>query len=91
MTNLIEFLRIHFKTVVVICLALLAVVSGLSLLVDTSHAHSWVEKHLPFFWSFFGFAAAAAIIAITRVLRRAGIHAPSDFYARSGATDREEV
>jgi hypothetical protein len=90
MTNFIEMLRNHLTTVVVICLALLAVISGLSLLIDKGHAHSWAEQHLPFFWSIFGFAAAAAIIGITRVLRRAGIQAPTNFYDRSDATDREE-
>ncbi|MBM9538018.1 hypothetical protein [Desulfobulbus alkaliphilus] len=90
MTNLIEKLRNHLKTVVVICLALLAVISGLSLLIDSSHAHSWADRYIPFFWSFFGFAAAAAIIGITHVLRRAGIQAPTTFYDRSDATDREE-
>lgn len=90
MTNLIEYLRTHLKTVVAVCFALLAIIAGSTLLVDTSHAHTWVEQHVPFFWSFFGFCAAAVIIGVARWLGRSGIQAPTDFYDCSTSTTCEE-
>jgi hypothetical protein len=90
MTNLITSLLAHLKMVVAVCFVLLALIAGSTLLLDTSHAHTWAEKHLPFFWSFFGFAAAAIIIGVTRWLGGSGIQAPPDFYACSTSTPCEE-
>lgn len=83
MTNRIASLQARLKTVVALCFTALGVIAVSSLLVDTQHAHSWVEQHVPFFWSFFGFAAASAIIGIARWLGRSGIQAPVDMYDRS--------
>lgn len=83
MTNLIASLQARLKTVTALCYTALALIAGLSLLVDTGHAHSWVEQHVPFFWSLFGFAAAAAIIGLARWFGRSGIQAPADIYDRS--------
>ena len=83
MTHFIASLQAHRKTVVAVCLILLGLIAGSTLLVDTHHAHTWVEQHLPFFWSFFGFAAAAVIIGVARWFGRSGIQAPTDFYDSS--------
>ena len=83
MTALIDKLWANSKAVVVVCYVLLAVVAVSALFVDTHHAHTWVEQHVPFFWSFFGFAAAAAIIGFTRWFGRSGIQARPDFYTCS--------
>lgn len=83
MTNHIDSLRAQQKAVNALCLTALGLIAGSSLLVDTGHAHSWVEQHVPFFWSLFGFAAAAAIIGLARWLGRSGIQAPADVYDRS--------
>ena len=90
MTNLIASLQAHLKTVVVVCFVLLGLIAGSSLLVDTHHAHTWVEQNLPFFWSFFGFCAAAVIIGVARWLGRSGIQASTDFYDDPNSTPCEE-
>ncbi len=89
MIAVIKYLQARLKTVVVVCCVLLAVIAASSLLVDTHHAHSWVEQHVPFFWSLFGFAAAAVIIGVTRWFGRSGIQAPTDFYTRSQSSEEE--
>lgn len=53
-----------------------------SLVVDSSHAHSWVEKNIPFFWSLFGFCAAAAIIGIAYWFGHSGIMVREDYYEK---------
>jgi hypothetical protein len=83
MTNLIAFLQSRLKTVVALSVAALGVIAVSSLLVDTRHAHSWVEQHIPFFWSLFGFAAASAIIGLARWFGGSGIQAPADIYDRT--------
>ncbi len=90
MTNLIAYLQVHLRTVVAVCFALLAVIASSTFLIDTHQAHTWVEQHIPFFWSFFGFAAAAVIIGTTRWLGRSGIQARTDFYACPTSTSCEE-
>jgi len=90
MTALIAYLQARLKIVVTVCFVLLAVIAGASLAIDTHHAHTWAEQHVPFFWSVFGFAAAAVIIAAARWFGRSGIQAPTDFYDRSTFSACEE-
>lgn len=90
MTNLIASLQARLKTVVILCYLALAVIAAVSMLIDTHHAHTWAEKHVPFFWSLFGFGAATVIIAVARWLGRSGIQAPVDFYECSPITPCEE-
>ncbi len=65
---------------------ILGLISGVLLLlwsvflVDHSHAHTWAEKHIPFFWSFFGFTACAVLVLCTRVLGRSGIQTRETYY-----------
>lgn len=80
MTNLIDSLQTNKKPLVWTCLFLLAVIAGFSMVIDTSHAHSWVEQHIPAFWSIFGFAAAIVIIAVSRWLGRSGLQVTEDYY-----------
>ena len=49
-------------------------------MVDKSHAHTWAEKHIPFFWSIYGFVAAAAAIGIARWYGHSGIQCREDYY-----------
>ncbi len=51
-----------------------------SLTVDTSHAHTWVEKHIPGFWSIFGIGACIVLIFFARWLASAGIERQEDYY-----------
>ena len=90
MTTLIKYLQAHLKLVITLCFVVLAVIAGSSLLIDAHHAHTWVEQHVPFFWSLFGFAAAAVIVGVARWFGRSGIQAPTDFYDRSHSTTCEE-
>lgn len=79
MNKLIDYLRERLANVVWICYGILALVLAFSLTVDTSHAHTSVEK-LPFFWSVFGFGAAAAIIGFARWFGHSGIMTRPDYY-----------
>lgn len=90
MTTLIAYLQARLKTVVTVCFVLLAVIAVASLTIDTHHAHTWAEQHVPFFWSLFGFAAAAVIIGVARWFGHSGIQAPTDFYDRSTSLCEED-
>ena len=81
MNKLIDSLRERLPLVIKTCYGLLALVLAYSLTVDTSHAHTSVEK-LPFFWSFFGFGAAAVIIGVARWFGHSGIMTRPDYYDR---------
>ncbi len=89
MIAVIKYLQARLKAVVVVCYVVLAVIAASSNLVDTHHAHTWVEQHVPCFWSLFGFAAAAVIIGAARWFGRSGIQAPTDFYTRSQSSEEE--
>ncbi len=51
----------------------LALIALASFKVGNPHPHSWLEEHLPCFWSLFAFGAAAIIICLSRWLARAGL------------------
>lgn len=80
MKKFIDYLRERLDTVIKTCYGILAVVLAYSLYVDKSHAHTWVEQNVPFFWSLFGFAAAAVIIMVAYWYGHSGIMARKDFY-----------
>lgn len=80
MNNLIEYLRDRLDTVIKTCYGILALVLAFSMYVDKSHAHTWVEQNVPFFWSLFGFGAAAIIIMVAYWYGHSGIMARKDFY-----------
>lgn len=80
MNTIIEYLRDRLDTVIKTCYGILALVLAYSLYVDKSHAHTWVEQNVPFFWSLFGFGAAAIIIGVAYWYGHSGIMARKDFY-----------
>ncbi len=82
MNTLIEYLRERLKIVIGTCYGILAFVLAYSMYVDKSHAHTWVEQNIPFFWSIFGFAAAAAIIGIAFWFGHSGIMVREDYYEK---------
>lgn len=51
-----------------------------SLSVDTSHAHTWAEKHIPGFWSLFGIISCIVLIFVARWFSSAGISRGEDYY-----------
>ena len=80
MKTLIDYLRDRLDVVTKTCYGILALVLALSLYVDKSHAHTWVEQNIPFFWSLFGFLAAVIIIGAAHWYGHSGIMARKDFY-----------
>lgn len=81
MSNLIDYLRDRLDLVIKTCYGALALALAYSLYVDSSHAHTWAEQNIPFFWSLFGFAAAAIIIGAARWFGHSGIMTRNDFYS----------
>ena len=80
LVQLIEYLRNHLKTVIRICIGVLAVVFLWdALLVSKEHAHTQIE-HLPGFWSVFGFVACALIVILSKWYGHAGIMTREDYY-----------
>ena len=80
--SLIEFLRDRLKTVVRLCLGVLAclvLIDGLPFLVDKEHAHTWAE-HIPGFWSLFGLLGCVVIILLSKAFGHLGIMTREDYY-----------
>ena len=80
MIGLIEFFRARMKMTVLACLALIGLIAlwG-TFMVDTSHAHTKMEK-FPFFWTFFGLIGGALLILLSRLLGSLGIMTREDYY-----------
>ena len=79
---LIEFLRRHLRTVVIISLSLLVVLvlaDAVPAIVDKQHAHTKAE-HIPGFWSAFGFIACVLIVLVSKAFGHAGIMQREDYY-----------
>ncbi len=80
--RVIEFFRRHLKTVIRICLVLLAllvVVDAIPFFVDKHHAHTKAE-HIPGFWAAYGFVACVLIVYISKWFGHAGIMTREDYY-----------
>ena len=81
--NFIDFLKQWPRTAEYLSILLCAAIVIWSLAaVDTSHAHTWAEKHIPGFWSIFGFLASCVLIFVARLLGRSGIQTREDYYDR---------
>ena len=84
LTRLIEFLRNRLKTVVRVCLgvlALLVLLDAIPGLVDKEHAHTTAE-HFPGFWAVFGFVGCVVLIIVSKWFGHAGIVQREDYYDR---------
>ena len=80
--RLIEFLQTRLKTVVRVCLAMLAllvIADAIPGLVDKEHAHTSVER-FPAFWAVFGFVGCAILIIASKAFGHAGIMQREDYY-----------
>ena len=80
MIKLIDYLRERIKAVILACYILLALIVAFAAMVDRSHAHTSVEQNISFFWSLFGFVAAAVIIGIAYWYGRSGIQVRTNYY-----------
>jgi len=90
LAQLIEYLRNHLKTVVWVCVGVLALVFLLgAVAVNKAHAHTRIE-HLPGFWSFFGFIGCALIIILSKWYGHAGIMTREDYYDTKKTEEQED-
>jgi len=80
MIQLIDYLKERQKGVRYILFGIFAATFLWSITVDTSHAHTWVEKHIPGFWSLFGIVSCIVLIFIARWLAQAGIAREDGYY-----------
>jgi hypothetical protein len=78
--NFIDYLRNRLQTVIYCCYGGITFIVIWSLTVDTSHAHTLVEKMIPGFWSLFGLGSCAVIIMVARLLGKSGIMTREDYY-----------
>jgi hypothetical protein len=84
LARFIEFLRNRLRTVVRLCLgvlALLVLLDAIPGLVDKEHAHTTAE-HFPGFWSIFGFVGCGVLIIVSKWFGHAGIMQREDYYDR---------
>ncbi|MGO9202660.1 MAG: hypothetical protein ACLQM8_19230 [Limisphaerales bacterium] len=89
LAQLIEFLRNRLKTVVWVCMAVLALlVLWDATSVDKSDAHTGVER-LPAFWSVFGFIGCALIVIVSKWYGHAGIMTREDYYEEPSGKEEE--
>jgi len=48
--------------------------------VDMHHAHTWMEAHIPGFWSLFGLVSCVVLIYFSRWFGKGGIKTEEDYY-----------
>jgi hypothetical protein len=76
----IDFIRNRLKTVVKVCLAILALLVLLdALFVDKEHAHTSIE-HIPGFWAVFGLLGCMILIILSKAFGHLGIMTREDYY-----------
>jgi hypothetical protein len=80
MIGFIDFLRERGREVRYILYGTMAVIVIWSMTVDTSHAHTWVEKYIPGFWAIFGLVSCTVLIFLARWFSSAGIEREEDYY-----------
>lgn len=81
--NLIDYLKARLSAVRIFCYVGIAVIIiGSLILVDTHHAHTWAEKHIPGFWALFGLISTIVLIFVAGWLGRSGIQTREDYYDR---------
>jgi TRAP-type C4-dicarboxylate transport system permease small subunit len=82
LAQLIEFLRNRLKTVVRVCLVLLAllvVLDAIPAVVDKEHAHTPAE-HWPAFWTMFGLLGCGVLVLISKLFGRFFVSRREDYY-----------
>lgn len=78
--QLIDYLRSKIQLLTYFFFIGIIGVAVWSLRVDLHHAHTWAEKHIPFFWGLFGIGSATLIIFFSRWFGRGGIKTREDYY-----------
>lgn len=79
--QIIDYLKDRPKTVKFYCylgIAIILIWSTVS--VDKHHAHTWMEMHIPIFWSLFGLTSCVVLIYFARWFGKSGIMTREDYY-----------
>ncbi len=80
MIGLIEFFRERKLMTTLACLGMIGLIAVWgSFMLDTSHAHTEIEK-FPFFWTLFGLIGGALLIVLSRLLGWLGLMTREDYY-----------
>ena len=66
------------KTFFYICIAVMLVWSVVG--VDKHHAHTWMEAHIPGFWSLFGLLSCVVLIYFAGWFGKSGVMTREDYY-----------
>jgi hypothetical protein len=77
----IDFLKERMQTVRILFYILVAAMLVWTVVgVDTHHAHTWMEAHIPGFWSIFGILSCLVLIYFARWFGKSGIMTREDYY-----------
>ena len=81
LVKLIDFFRDRLKPVIYASYGVLTLLVVIDIVfVDKEHAHTWVEKYIPGWWSLFGFGACVLIIILSKWYGHLGIMTREDYY-----------
>jgi hypothetical protein len=79
--NLIDFLRERLQTVKIFFYIFIAVMLVWTVVaVDTHHAHTWMEAHIPGFWALFTMLSCLVLIYFARWFGKSGIMTREEYY-----------
>ena len=79
--NLIDFLRERLQTLKIFFYIFIAVMLVWTVVaVDTHHAHTWMEAHIPGFWALFTMLSCLVLIYFARWFGKSGIITREDYY-----------
>jgi hypothetical protein len=79
--NLIDFLRERLQTVKIFFYIFIAVMLVWTVVaVDTHHAHTWMEAHIPGFWALFTMLSCLVLIYFARWFGKSGIITREEYY-----------
>jgi len=77
----IDFLKTRQNTVRAYCYIGIGIILVWSIAgVDLHHAHTWMEAHIPGFWSIFGVLSCFVLIYFARWFGKSGIMTREDYY-----------
>ena len=80
MIRLVDYLKQRQRAARYLFYGIIAGALVWSLTVDTSHAHTWMEKYIPGFWSMFAIVSCIVLIFFARWLAGAGIEREEGYY-----------
>jgi len=80
MIQFVDFVKKWEREARYILYGVMAAIVVWSMTVDTSHAHTWVEKYIPAFWALFALASCTVLVFFARWLSSAGIERQEDYY-----------